>query len=144
MADCLNCGRPAPEKFCPHCGQETRERRAPFRELAREFFDHLSLDSKLPRSLVPLLFRPGRLTEAYLAGQRASYVSPLRMYVFVSLIFFLVFSLNSPDVTNVDVYVGEDLIGLAADLGDRRADRVGDRLVFDVNHLIDAVKRRGD
>ncbi len=112
---CLDCDNEVTDRFCPRCGQETREHRAPFFELLRELFDHLSLDSKLPRSLKALLLQPGRLTEHYLAGRRTSYVKPLRMYLVLSVALFLLFSLQSPDVTNVNVYVGDQLIGEAKD-----------------------------
>ncbi len=112
---CRDCDSEAPGLYCPRCGQETRERRAPFVELLRELFDHLSLDSKLPRSLCALLLQPGRLTEHYLAGRRTRYVKPLRMYLVLSVAFFLLFSLQSPDVTNTNVYVGDQLIGEAKD-----------------------------
>ncbi len=108
---CLNCDAPAPESFCPRCGQSTRERRAPFRTLVREILDYLSLDTALPRSLYGLLFRPGRLTELYRSGKRASYVAPLRMYLVISLIFFVIFQIKPPDVTETPVYVAGELVG---------------------------------
>ena len=108
---CLNCDAPAPESFCSRCGQSTRERRAPFRTLVREVLDHLSLDTALPRSVFNLLFKPGRLTRLYLEGKRASYVPPLRMYLVISLIFFVIFQLEPPDVTETPVYIAGELVG---------------------------------
>jgi len=108
---CLNCDAPAPESFCPRCGQATRERRAPFLSIVKEVLDHLSLDAALPRSLFNLLLRPGSLTELYLAGKRASYVPPVRMYLVISLVFFVIFAIRPPDVSEVDVYVGGELVG---------------------------------
>jgi len=110
---CVNCDAPAPERFCPRCGQATRETRAPFLTLVREILDHVSLDSALPRSLFSLLLRPGRLTELYLAGKRAPYMPPVRMYLVMSLVFFVVFGITSPDVSQIDVYVGGELVGPA-------------------------------
>ncbi len=110
---CLNCDAPAPERFCPRCGQATRERRAPILTLVREVLDHLSLDTTLPRSLFNLLLRPGRLTELYRKGKRASYVPPLRMYLVISLVFFVIFQITPPDVSQIDVYVGDELVGPA-------------------------------
>ncbi len=119
---CLNCDAVAAESFCAHCGQATRERRAPFRDLVREAFDQLDFDTALPRSLFNLLLRPGRLTELYLAGKRASYVSPLRMYLVISLVFFVIFAIEPPDVSDIDVYVAGELVGPAkpAAEGERR------------------------
>ncbi len=108
---CPNCDGPAPGSFCPRCGQATRERRAPFWDLLRELFDHLDFDSKLPRSLYCLLARPGRLTRLYLAGKRASYVPPLRMYLVISLVFFVVFDFEPPDASTIEVKVGDQVVG---------------------------------
>ncbi len=108
---CLNCDASAPERFCPRCGQETRERRAPFLTLVREVLDHFSLDTTLPRSLFHLLLRPGHLSELYRAGKRASYVPPLRMYLVISLVFFVIFEITPPDVSQTDVYIGDELVG---------------------------------
>lgn len=110
---CLNCEHPAPSNYCSRCGQETREHRAPFAALVREFLDHLSIDSKLPRSLIALICQPGRLTELYLEGHRAPYIAPLRNYLFLSLIFFMLFSIESPDISNFNIVVGDKQVATA-------------------------------
>ena len=43
------------------------------------------------RSLKLLLFKPGMLTRKYIEGKRASYLNPIKMYVFTSAIFFIIF-----------------------------------------------------
>lgn len=96
---CVNCGADAPQRYCPDCGQATRSPRAPLRELTGELFSSVfSLDSRAFKSLPTLLFRPGRLTRDFLLGHRASQVPPLRMYLLVSLVFFLFFQHPAPDV----------------------------------------------
>jgi hypothetical protein len=52
--------------------------------------DYFTFDSKIIRSAVPLLIEPGKLTQEYLQGRRARYIPPLRMFIFLSVIFFLV------------------------------------------------------
>jgi hypothetical protein len=52
-------------------------------------------DSLIFRTLFPLLFRPGFLVNEYLAGRRARYLNPIRMYVFLSIVFFSIFFLTS-------------------------------------------------
>lgn len=59
--------------------------------MGRELLEHhLLLDSKTVRTLWTLLFRPGRLTRAYIEGRRVRFVSPLRLYMFSTIVFFLV------------------------------------------------------
>ena len=48
----------------------------------------LNVDGKIFRSLRLLLTRPGFLTREIFAGRRASYVSPLRLYLVASVLAF--------------------------------------------------------
>jgi hypothetical protein len=64
-------------------------------QLLREAFgDLLELDSRLWRTLLPLLIRPGQLTRDYLEGRRARYMPPFRTYLVLSVIFFVVAFFN--------------------------------------------------
>lgn len=56
----------------------------------------MSFDSRAWRTLVPLLFRPGQVTARYLAGQRVRFVPPVRLYLFVSLVYFLLLAWIGP------------------------------------------------
>src|SRR5690606_211897 len=53
-------------------------------------------DSRVWRSLLPLWFKPGRLSRRYADGHRAPYIPPLRMYLFTSILAFLAFSFLMP------------------------------------------------
>jgi hypothetical protein len=89
--NCLNCGTHLRGQYCGHCGQRSRSRLISLWELVRDAFgDMFELDSRLWQTVVPLLTRPGRLTHDYLQGRRARYMPPFRMYLVLSLIFFVV------------------------------------------------------
>lgn len=108
---CPNCGEPVAENFCPSCGQAVRERRGPLFSLLGDLFSEIfSLDSRQWRTLVNLWI-PGRLTQLYLAGKRASFASPVRVYLVTSLVFFLLVGFPAPDAEKCNVYVGDLLIG---------------------------------
>lgn len=93
---CPNCGTIATGEFCPSCGQAQREKVLSLRRLAVDFVEQqLDLDSRLPRTVGPLLFRPGLLTREYLRGRIARYFSPVRVYLVASLIFFLILPFRS-------------------------------------------------
>lgn len=102
---CPNCERERAEHFCPQCGQNdrdyARELGSVAGELVRETFE---VDSRLHRTLKLLVFRPGRLTTEFSRNRRASYMSPVRLYIFASFVFFLVLSLSgtlgSPEMTD--------------------------------------------
>lgn len=90
-ADCLNCGTALRGQYCGHCGQRATSRLISLWELLRDGFgDLLDIDSRLWRTMIPLLIRPGRLTRDYLMGRRARYMPPFRMYLVLSVVFFVV------------------------------------------------------
>jgi hypothetical protein len=71
--------------------QRARSRLISIWELVRDAFgDLFELDSRLWKTLVPLMISPGKLTHDYLQGRRARYMPPFRMYLVLSLLFFLV------------------------------------------------------
>ena len=90
-SDCLNCGARLRGQYCGTCGQRSRSRLISLWELISDAFgDLLELDSRLWQTLVPLINRPGQLTHDYLQGRRARYMPPFRMYLVLSLLFFVV------------------------------------------------------
>lgn len=89
--DCLNCGAELQGQYCGNCGQRATSRLISLWELLRDGFgDLLDLDSRLWRTLIPLLIRPGKLTLDYLQGRRARYMPPFRTYLVLSVVFFVV------------------------------------------------------
>ncbi len=67
-------------------------------DLAEEL---ISYDGKIYRSVWLLFARPGFLTREAFADRRASYVSPLRLYVFFSVLFFAAFAF-APNLININ------------------------------------------
>ena len=91
---CLNCGKALEGNYCPDCGQSARSLRRPFWALLGESLETLfSIDGRIARTLPDLLIRPGRMTRAYLDGQRARFIPPFRLYVLASLVFFVLLPL---------------------------------------------------
>jgi len=93
---CLNCGTTVTERYCSHCGQENTEPEESFSHLLGHFFaDVTHYDAQVFATIKDLVIRPGFLTNAYNAGKRNSYLNPIRMYIFISALFFiLAFSFN--------------------------------------------------
>ena len=98
---CQNCGYFVAERFCPHCGQENIETRGPFYLLFAHFItDFLHYDNQFWRTIAHL-YRPAKLPQAYLSGKRKSYVSPFKLYIFISfLVFFIPAILPDMDTTH--------------------------------------------
>src|SRR6188508_2088505 len=55
------------------------------------FYDITHFDGSFFVTLKDLLFKPGFLSKEYMLGRRKKYLHPVRMYVFTSAVFFLVF-----------------------------------------------------
>jgi hypothetical protein len=101
---CLNCGAPLHGEYCHQCGQRAGRRELTLAGLLGEIADELfSWDSRLWRTLVPLLFKPGFLSAEFMAGRRARYVPPLRLYLIISFLLFLVLSLPGNSLFQVSV-----------------------------------------
>ena len=89
---CLNCNAIIYGRFCHICGQENVEPKEPFLHLLRHFIEDIThFDGKFFDTLRYLILRPGFLSYEYMRGRRNSYLNPIRMYVFTSALFFLVF-----------------------------------------------------
>jgi len=95
---CLNCKADLHGRYCHVCGQENLEPKETVWHLIQHFFNDVThFDGKFFSSVKYLLKKPGFLSLEYMVGRRASYLNPIRMYVFTSAIFFIIlFSLKSP------------------------------------------------
>lgn len=89
--NCLNCGFQVEEHYCSRCGQPNLELKENFWQFISHSIAHyFHFDNKFFQTLVPLLTQPGKVTLDYLAGKRARYINPVSMYIFVSIVYFLV------------------------------------------------------
>ncbi|TDQ11969.1 DUF3667 domain-containing protein [Pedobacter metabolipauper] len=89
--NCLNCGSHVEAHYCSQCGQPNVELKESFWTFIIHSIGHyLHFDSKFFQTLKPLLTKPGLVTLDYIAGKRARYINPVSMYIFVSIVYFLV------------------------------------------------------
>ena len=88
---CLNCGEELKGRYCYKCGQDSQEHLDSIWHLIRHFFDDIThYDGKLWKTVKPMLIKPGFLTQEYMRGRRASYLHPVRMFIFLNFIFLFV------------------------------------------------------
>ena len=89
---CLNCNAQLSGPYCHVCGQENIEPKESAWHLVTHFFNDIThFDGKFFSTLGRLIKKPGLLPREYMLGRRASYLNPIRMYIFTSAIFFLIF-----------------------------------------------------
>lgn len=95
---CDNCFTTLQGDFCHQCGQEKKSYIRNVSGVVTEFFGEFSnWDTRVWRTLLPLWFRPGYLSRRYVDGHRVPYVPPLRLYLFTSIIAFLLLAKLLPD-----------------------------------------------
>lgn len=91
---CLNCNHVVEKRFCGNCGQENIDTRKTFHHLFIHFFEDLThYENAFWKTIRNLLFKPASLTKEYLSGKRMSYLAPVRLYIFISFITFLLIAL---------------------------------------------------
>jgi len=127
---CLNCGTPLVGPFCAECGQRDIPPYPSVRELAIDAFWELSgWDGRFATTVRALVRRPGMLTREFLEGRRARYISPLRLYLMASLVYFLL-AAAAPDVrleSGKTVFMGVRVSSTApVDSTPSRAERVAE------------------
>jgi hypothetical protein len=89
---CLNCNARVFGPYCHVCGQANTEPKETVWGLITHFANDIThFEGKFFTTLKYILFRPGYLTKEYERGRRASYMNPVRMYVFTSAFFFIIF-----------------------------------------------------
>ena len=125
-ARCENCGADLHGDFCHRCGQSVHSPMRHAGHALEEMFESLwHLDGRVFRTLRDLPV-PARVARGYLAGHRARYIAPLRLFVILSLLTFFVGQLtvdfSNPMRTDADA----DAIATAGTVAEveRRRDAV--------------------
>jgi hypothetical protein len=89
LQNCPECATPLMGKYCHQCGEKLPNAHdLTLKHFLHHGFHELThLDSKIFRTLLTLLFKPGVLSAEYAAGRKQRYVLPLRL-------FLVIFALN--------------------------------------------------
>ena len=91
---CTNCRHTAQGNYCSSCGQQRFSRdqfkfKTFFKDALTEFFD---VDSSILITLKTLILNPGKLTTDYLQGKQKMYIGPVKLYITIIAINFLVYT----------------------------------------------------
>ena len=96
-AACLNCATPLVGDYCHACGQRGHVHRTITAFMHDLLHGVFHFEGKIWSTLPMLAWRPGELTRGYIEGKRATFVSPLALFLFsVFLMFAIVSSVASP------------------------------------------------
>lgn len=109
-------------QFCPHCGQQTEEDLTVGVLFYNTISNYFSFDARFLKSFFPLVFKPGILAKRFVSGKRLMYLHPAQMYLFISVVFFFLYSFKIREYSETvdralskgfDIEQGKDSISLA-------------------------------
>lgn len=101
LTECSNCAQrfEAQYPFCPYCGQQAENKLTIGVLFSNTISNYFSVDARFFKSYVPLMTKPGFLAKEFVDGKRILYLHPAQMYLFVSVVFFFLFSFISREQT---------------------------------------------
>ncbi len=103
-ATCANCAKPLLGPFCAVCGQPVTTGRRSVHTLLYAFVkDVINFDSRIMRTARALLFQPGELPKAFREGRTQPYVPAIRLYLFVTLVFFVLLGVTGIALFQIEV-----------------------------------------
>src|SRR3954447_3900811 len=104
MTACRNCGVPLQGAYCFACGQKAVHPELTVHDLLHEGVHELAhIDGKILQTVRLLLFKPGELTAEFFRGRRARYISPLRLYLTCSLLFFALLAMSPSRMSRIEM-----------------------------------------
>lgn len=91
---CKNCEQTheVDFEFCPYCGQKTNENLTVGVLFYNTISNYFSFDARFFKSFIPLMLKPGILAKRFIEGKRLLYLHPAQLYLFISVVFFFLYS----------------------------------------------------
>ena len=90
MPHCKNCHSELEGTYCSRCGQRDIDLERPIWRLIADILNEtFEVDGRSALTVKALFLSPGLLTCEFLAGRRRTYTSPLRLYLAISILFFV-------------------------------------------------------
>jgi hypothetical protein len=90
MPQCKNCQTEIDGAYCPTCGQRNVDLERPVWRLIGDVLkETFEIDGRTALTVKTLFRHPGMLTEEFLAGRRRTYTPALRLYLVISISFFI-------------------------------------------------------
>ena len=124
---CLNCGCVLQGDYCHCCGQKAHIHRT-LRGFGHDLLHGaLHFEGKIWHTIPLLVWKPGELTRRYIDGERAKFVSPVALFLFIVFLTFAVMGLTGALDTPTGGTVEDALTEQVADARDTIAELEADR-----------------
>ena len=132
--NCLNCGTPLEGRYCHACGQKAASLHLGVHDFVHEAtHEFLHLDGKILSTVKLLVTRPGQLTKEFIEGRRARYITPLRLYLTFSVLFFALAVLAPREQSIVRVGPGTSA---ATAQQQQKADEIGEAIFHNMPRVM--------
>ncbi len=97
LKECKNCLQQFEShySYCPYCGQKADDQLTLSVLFNNTLSNYFSVDARFFKSFIPLMLKPGYLAKQFVEGRRLLYLHPAQMYLFISIVFFFLFSFIS-------------------------------------------------
>ncbi|WP_299390811.1 DUF3667 domain-containing protein [uncultured Gelidibacter sp.] len=112
LTECKNCLQrfKSHYPYCPYCGQKSGHQLTLGVLFNNTLSNYFSVDARFFKSFIPLMIKPGYLAEQFVQGRRLLYLHPAQMYLFISIVFFFLFSFISRNqVEYIDSEIKKDI-----------------------------------
>lgn len=112
LKECSNCIHQFESHFphCPYCGQKAKDQLTLNVLFNNTISNYFSVDARFFKSFMPLMLKPGYLPKQFVEGRRLKYLHPAQMYLFISIVFFFLFSFVSrKQVEGLDTLIKKDI-----------------------------------
>ncbi len=120
---CGNCGVPLLGPHCHACGQPVKGLVRHFSSIVGDLLDSVfDLDTRIVRTIGPLFAKPGCITREYFAGRRVRYVSPVRLFFFLTIVAIFAAQLSF-DGADLDIDTDDNAISSAMTVAEVEAQR---------------------
>ena len=127
-------------KFCPECGQNREDDLTLGVLFYNTIANYFSFDARFFRSFVPLMTNPGFLPTKFVEGKRLRYIHPAQVYLFISVIFFFIFSFYIRESrSSIDNAMKDDIVFNSKKGKEKLSETLASDSVY-VDSVIDKVK----
>lgn len=112
LTECQNCSQrfESHYPFCPYCGIKANDKLTLGVLFNNTISNYFSVDARFFRSFIPLILRPGYLAKKFVQGRRLQYLHPAQMYLFISVVFFFLFSfIGREQAASIDSVLKKDI-----------------------------------
>lgn len=107
--NCQHCDVPLHGRYCHVCGDDSLPPARGWRDLIEDWADSVfSFTEAVPRTLKALLTRPSLVPRALRAGDKKSFLPPVKLYLSISLVFFLFVAVSEVEIVQLDIVPDSD------------------------------------